>query len=967
MPCFRFFFRKIAFSKETFCRLFSHFNKITKPLSDSIMKTSSFFLSTLIAAAAMSANAYAADYTVTDSSNTLINATSEDTVTIDFSSNSNSYLYADNIDSSYTINANVIIANATIHNGYSNRTYIFNGVVTGSGDFYYQADSGSNNQNYVFNGDVSGYSGNMIINASKYGSFTFNNNKTGTGTITATSAWCTVNFNSATVNNSEVNAATINISGTTSFVTDTSLIGKVVIASGATVSNTGTLNISGTTVSLNGGSVSNTGTVTVGVGTVFNLTSIDGMQTLISGGTITGWDSLNVSNFTLNGSTLSGRSSVDLSTAGQVSVTEIVANLVWSGNVSSTWDVESTKNWTNSGKEDAFYMKDNVEFTSASTGSVDVAAGVTVGDFTVTSGTHTLTRSNSGYVAITGTGTVKNGATLILASETSDTGLLRGAITVENGGTLQFDAKDVTGYNGGANSLQTITVEEGGTLVMNVDGNETFAGTLNLGGTIAKGENAGSQTAWDIWGNDSSINVKSATAKIETDIRIGRSNAVITLDNGSLLSVSGNIVLRDNGTDTLKIDGGNGSGSFAFTGRTGTIGEGVKLGNGSLTIGDGENVSFLTVGRIEIGDNGSGNGEGNSAVSRLNIEKGSTLKITGSTNTWNSTGDYKHNSVVLGEWSNTTYASIKGTLLAKDAEIGMGDWGAHIAVDGLLVAKGLGQASQSAGDFAVTLNEGGKILIGESGISDKRSSQGSITLNAGTVGTYADATTLALGMTLNSEKGTTFDSQKYVFAEDGNSVSQGGEGAEISVTGALSGTGALTKTGAGTLTLSGTNTYSGGTTIEAGTLVAGRDSALGTGAVKVSGGKLEVSSGVTVSNAIEIVLNSAYTTEAAIQGAGTLTSAITVSGDLDALVSIQRTIAQQYEYQLLSDSLTTEGVTVTLSTELESAIASKGWSYDYDTTSGMLTLTIPEPSAFGLLAGVGALALVVSRRRRFRR
>ena len=928
------------------------------------MKTSKFFFSTLIAASAMTATAYAEDYTIGTSNNndsTLTSATSEDTITFEKESG---YLTA----GGGTVNANVVINSLKLTDGYSGVTYTFNGTVTGSGEFSFNPTTGANNQNYVFNGDVSGYSGNMIINANKYGSFTFNNNATGTGAITATSAWCAVNFNGATINNSEVNAATINISGKTSFVANTSLIGKVVVASGAEASNTGTLNLSDAKVSLNGVALVNTGTVSVGSKTIFDLTSVDGAQTLISGGTITGWNTLGVSNFTVNGNVLAGRSSVELSNAGQVSITEVVATLVWNGGEQGTWDVESSENWLNNGQADKFYMLDSVEFTDSTTnGTIGVASAVTVTDFTVSSGIHTLTCSNGGYVAIAGSGTIENGATLILGTETGATGLLRGAITVKNGGTLQFNAKDVTGYNGGANSLQTITVDEGGSLIMNVNGNETFAGTLNLGGTIAKGDNADSATAWDIWGN-SSINVKSATAKIATNIRIGRQNAVITLDNGSMLTVSGNIVLRDSGSDTLKVDGGNGSGSFVFTGTSGTIGRGVKLGNGALTVGDGENASFLTVGRIEIGDNGSGNGESNSAVSRLNIEKNSTLKVTGATNTWSSANDYKQNSVVLGEWNNTTYASIKGTLLAKDAEIGMGDWGAHITVDGLLVAKGLGQAVKSAGDFVVTLNDGGKILVGESGISDKRSAQGAITLNAGTVGTYSDTTTLAFGMTLNSGDGTTFDTQKYVFAEDGNSVSQGSDGSEISVTGSLSGTGKLIKTGDGTLTLSGDNTYTGGTTVSTGTLVAGSNSALGTNSVKISGGKLEVASGVTVSNAIEIVLNSAYTAEAAIQGAGTLaSSAITVSGDLDALVTLQRTVAQQYEYQLLSNTLSTDNVTVTLSSELASAIENKGWSYDYDTTSGTLTLTIPEPSAFGLLAGVGALALVASRRRRSRR
>ncbi len=41
------------------------------------------------------------------------------------------------------------------------------------------------------------------------------------------------------------------------------------------------------------------------------------------------------------------------------------------------------------------------------------------------------------------------------------------------------------------------------------------------------------------------------------------------------------------------------------------------------------------------------------------------------------------------------------------------------------------------------------------------------------------------------------------------------------------------------------------------------------------------------------------------------------------------------------------------------------WAYDGSTLS--LTLSVPEPSAFGLLAGLGAMALVVSRRRRSRK
>ncbi len=43
-----------------------------------------------------------------------------------------------------------------------------------------------------------------------------------------------------------------------------------------------------------------------------------------------------------------------------------------------------------------------------------------------------------------------------------------------------------------------------------------------------------------------------------------------------------------------------------------------------------------------------------------------------------------------------------------------------------------------------------------------------------------------------------------------------------------------------------------------------------------------------------------------------------------------------------------------------------GWATTSSNGTSMTISTIPEPSAFGLLAGVGALALVAARRRRFR-
>jgi autotransporter-associated beta strand protein len=70
-------------------------------------------------------------------------------------------------------------------------------------------------------------------------------------------------------------------------------------------------------------------------------------------------------------------------------------------------------------------------------------------------------------------------------------------------------------------------------------------------------------------------------------------------------------------------------------------------------------------------------------------------------------------------------------------------------------------------------------------------------------------------------------------------------------TGVISGSEKLSKSGVGRLKLTGDNTFSGGMDINDGTVVAGHDDSLGSGTVTINKGKLEVSSGVTISETIQ--------------------------------------------------------------------------------------------------------------------
>jgi autotransporter-associated beta strand protein len=68
----------------------------------------------------------------------------------------------------------------------------------------------------------------------------------------------------------------------------------------------------------------------------------------------------------------------------------------------------------------------------------------------------------------------------------------------------------------------------------------------------------------------------------------------------------------------------------------------------------------------------------------------------------------------------------------------------------------------------------------------------------------------------------------------------------------VSGTGSVIKTGAGLFILGGINTYAGGTTITAGTLQAANVDALGTGAVTLNGGRLQVGAPMFLTNAFKL-------------------------------------------------------------------------------------------------------------------
>ena len=187
--------------------------------------------------------------------------------------------------------------------------------------------------------------------------------------------------------------------------------------------------------------------------------------------------------------------------------------------------------------------------------------------------------------------------------------------------------------------------------------------------------------------------------------------------------------------------------------------------------------------------------------------------------------------------------------------------------NGVTHTYGAGTAANSgvlAGALSLIKIGGGTQVLG-----DANTFTGGTTISAGAlqVGAGGATGTLAGAITNNSV---------LVFNHSG----------DITADNLISGTGSVTKQGAGTLTLSGANTYTGTSTISAGTLLVGHLTALGTGAVTVNGGTLDLNFATigAITNVITVtsgsVIGGAVASAANTAGTVPITDVLTGAADL---------------------------------------------------------------------------------------
>lgn len=307
-------------------------------------------------------------------------------------------------------------------------------------------------------------------------------------------------------------------------------------------------------------------------------------------------------------------------------------------------------------------------------------------------------------------------------------------------------------------------------------------------------------------------------------MRVEAAGYNLILSNNATLSVGMLSATQDvavRGAGTLSVNGNShSSGAVKLTGTTLALNKGeINLGsivttnnNGQtashVTIGTAETAAQVTLGRLEMGDIDAA-----SQISTLTINSGSALRITGNNNNLN----YKQASLVFGEWNSSLKADIRGSLLAQNAKLLIGDAGngadsqCKVAVNvdgGTLAVKGIdgGKTEIRPRKLELSVSNNGKLILGDGGIGSftNAQQQSAISLlDTATLGISAGTVSVAKGLVVAGA--ATIDTNQYTFSTDGFSVSRGNSGGTLNIANLnIASDGVLTVSGSGTVNLSGT-------------------------------------------------------------------------------------------------------------------------------------------------------------------
>lgn len=649
--------------------------------------------------------------------------------------------------------------------------------------------------------------------------------------------------------------------------------------------------------------------------------------------------------------TLSG-SAVSLINAAKVFTTSSDASIVVQNELvfENGGSVSGNVSFADSGK---LNIKGGTLSASILSGIVaEVAEGATL-DFGNTSSQVSATVSGAGTVKYTSTSSGHGGAVSLGDGFT---------------GTLEYSGKFQTTNSAAGSANAKIALSDGsmwgdGTLANAIyfQGDyqlgDSTATTFTLSGVITSADG----TTVTVGGTSPNVTFSGLSAQFST-FAISSGNATVsqgTAFSASTLNISGG-TLNVNGTANVSgaLTAAGGSGNLVL-GQSGTFTAGSLVLSGttaSLTFKKASNASSAS---YSVGEVSTTNTDSTRA---LTIDEGVSVSASTFTNGWGlKTLTVNGELSVSGEMRYST-GSVENTIT-----------GTGVINTGTFTIA-------NAGTYI--LDGGVRVNIGSGGLATNTSSQWGYSLQAktATLGASADWST-SQAIKLGSATGTTFNTESGTSSETGYTITLSG-----ALSDAESGTaGKIIKDGAGTLKLSGENTFSGGILINKGTVEAASASALGTGELTISAGALlTVSAAATLSSNLNLFVEGDGTT-ALISNDETSGNALTTSSGTIIYVDISglnSTTTETLETTVADSLVLTLASATALSVTDGTSFKIGAWGGDEQATwtdsevwdastatfaNGILTVAaIPEPSAFGLLASIGALAFAVSRRRRSR-
>lgn len=259
--------------------------------------------------------------------------------------------------------------------------------------------------------------------------------------------------------------------------------------------------------------------------------------------------------------------------------------------------------------------------------------------------------------------------------------------------------------------------------------------------------------------------------------------------------------------------------------------QGVWLAPGDVTVSSGTGHTFATTINLADGSNPT-----------YTIASGSDLTISGVIDEYDG-GTAALTKAGAGTLIFTADNLYDGTTTLTAGTLQLGDGGTTGSLTGDVATSSGATLAFGRSDpsltFAGAISGTGGVTQNGTGVlslTGANSFSGDVTINSGQIllGSATEFSTNTVvnnttdGLALNG-----FDATLGGLAGSGNltlgthTLAVGGNNADTTYAGVLSGTGGLTKEGTGTLTLTGNHTYTGGTTIGAGTLQLGDGSATG--------------------------------------------------------------------------------------------------------------------------------------------